>query len=135
MSANSLEESKKHYLESLRRFDSLVGIEWLESSMFWERFDELYKSKRRYFSNDMIPFDFRMDEIRSRILVAPNFTPPEEYFPGPVERWYGIYKGHMFLFTHYYGAECHNAILCEEDSLAIELVQEGMNKFKRLNPY
>ena len=135
MSVKNLDECHKDYLDSLSRFNSIVGIEWLECSVFWKKFDEIYKSEGRYFSNDLIPFNFRMDEIRARISIAPNFTPPEEDFPGPVERWYGVYKDQMFLFTHYYGTECENLILCEGGPHAVELVQEGMNKFKRLSPY
>ncbi len=135
MPVKNLEESHKLYIDSLERFSSLVGIDWLESAEFWERFEKDYKTKGRYFSNDLIPFDFRMDEIRARITIAPNFTPPEEDFPGPVERWYGVYKDQMFLLTHYYGTEFNNLILCEGTLLAVELVQEGMNKFKRLSPY
>jgi hypothetical protein len=135
MSAKNLEDCQKQYLESLARFTSLVGIKWLESNEFWKIYDEEYKSQKRFFMHDVIPIKLTMDEIRARIQIAPNFTPPEEDFPGPVERWYGVYKEHLFLLTHYYGTGNENLILCEGEPLAIELVQEGMEKFKRLNPY
>lgn len=126
------EELKRN--QDFKVFEEIVGIAWMSRSEFSDRFQVEYKDRGRYL-NKVINFKIRMDDIRSRIRQPPMFTPPEEDFPGPVERWYGSYDGHLFHLTHYYGLEIENSVACEDDEVVINLITNALTKFREINPY
>lgn len=76
-----------------------ISIEWLPREKFWNSLELDYK----YPLSEQEYIDCELYLIRPRISIDPIYSPIEEDFPGPVERWYGHLSGHYFYFTFYYG--------------------------------
>ncbi|MCX4030232.1 hypothetical protein H0A36_26475 [Endozoicomonas sp. SM1973] len=115
---------------------SNIPINFIDKKLFWDQFESEYRPAKRFFDNvQLIYINTTFEDIRSRVKTAPVFSPFEEDFPGPVERWYGVVKGNLFTLTYYYGIEKSMAIACESDSSVKELIEQTMKDLLSIDPY
>ena len=90
-------------------------IIWMKQEEFWKKFDTFYAPNKR-FLDCYGYFNCELDLLKSIAKQAPVYTPPEEEFAGPVERWYCEISGNLVLLTYYY-----------TEQNQIRLVYEGTN--------
>lgn len=88
---------------------------WHSRSEFWELFDNEYGAQQRQLAQ-YFHLPLALSAIRARIAQPPEFTPLEESFPGPVERWYGQVGEHLFVLTHYYSPDGLQTVVVTEDT-------------------
>jgi hypothetical protein len=137
MSTNEYwKEKEREYQKKWSERMAGSPIKWLSRSVFWEMFNKRYKENDR-FLNKEVSFPIRLEELRARILESPIFTPLEEDFPGPVERWYGEVENNLFILTHYYHPEYpeSTAVRIEESPNVVETVMKALNDFKEIRIY
>jgi hypothetical protein len=115
------------------RFGSLP-LRWLDRDAFWDRFDAEYKITGRTLTRD-VEYPLDLPDLRSRIREAPTFTPFDEDFPGPVERWYGAVGPDLFLLTYYYHAPPFTILNVENETDAASRVMNVLDKLRLTSPY
>jgi hypothetical protein len=132
---NYWEEKERKYKAKIESIMSRSQIRWLNRNGFWQQFDNEYLVKGRFLAKN-IEFPIKLEQIRARILdIHPVFSPFEEDFPGPVERWYGESNGHLFLLTYYYRTPPFTIVCMEDNSDAEREILDSLKTFKDLNPY
>ena len=111
-------------------------IKWLSRSVFWDMFNKRYQKNDR-FLNKEVSFPIKLEDLRSRILEPPVFTPLEEDFPGPVERWYGEVENNLFILTYYYHSEYPEAtvVRIEDSQNILETVMKALNDLEATKIY
>lgn len=118
--------------EANKRFENLmreIRIRWITRQDFWTEFETAYTPHKRGLDKE-IYLPCVLEDLRARIKIAPVFTPIEDDFPGPVERWYGAVDDHLFLLTHYYHPQYPKLtiITCETNDEAECVIMAEMRK-------
>ena len=93
-------------------YEKRFPIVWMERDSFWKIYEKENRPNKKWLLKSY-EFSLPLDGLRVRIKQPPFFRPPEEDFPGPVERWYGSIDNNLFLLTHYYGVD-HNVLVHED---------------------
>lgn len=130
---------KKKEIEFQKKKASILAnsrIKWISREKFWSIFESEYRIGNRYLDKE-IYFPIMLEELRARISEPPVYTPLEEDFPGPVERWYGFLDNHIFTLTHYYHVEKPELTLVsmEDDEDIEKIILDALTEFKALKLY
>ncbi len=131
---NYWSQKEREYFEKRKQIMSRSKIEWQERDLFWEFFENQYVPEKIYM-NHYFDYDVTFEMVRARVSVNPVFTPLEEDFPGPVERWYGKVGKILFTLTYYYGHNDFMRIVCEENLESVKIIRSELDIFKSLNHY
>jgi hypothetical protein len=137
MTTNEYWKTKdQEYRKKWAKRMSASPINWISRSNFWKVYNKNYQEHGRYLNKEL-EFSISLEDLRARILEPPVFTPLEEDFPGPVERWYGKVENHLFILTHYYHPEYQHmtAVYLEDRKDVVEIVMKALNDFKALKVY
>ncbi len=111
-------------------------INWMRRQCFWEKFFNEYAHNNKYLNRE-VAFYISFKELRERIKQPPIFTPIEEDFPGPVERWYGEIENNLFILTYYYHDEHSDltTVSLEDDDDVECIVMKQLNILKQFDIY
>ncbi len=115
---------------------SVSKIIWMSRKNFWKKYKEIFLKKNRCL-NRFIDFPIDLKSLREKIKEPPVFTPVEENFSGPVERWYGEIDKNLFILTYFYHEKYTEltAIKLEDDDNVEEIIVKALKQFKEINIY
>jgi len=130
-------ERELRWLQHFRKIEERSNIRWLHRDIFFSICDERAAARlpdeaplaSRYWA-----YPATFEEMRARVAEPPLFFPPDDDFPGPVERWYGSVGELLFTFDYHYAL---SAFYCEsiDNDDVVNVIKSALDEFFALKPF